>query len=256
MGPFSYIECLKVGEIGLTKADLTYNVDFDIQVKAPIFVFLVRDSAGRGNDILVDAGYEPPIAREPGFWARGGQTRMRAALKRAHVQPEKIKTVVLTHLHLDHASFVDLFKKARFFVQAAELSFAKDPLPTQRTFYVARSIAYLERADLELLDGDMELCDGVNLTCTPGHTPGSQVVSVDIGKKTFTICGDTVPMYHNWFPKDRRKGKPVDWPKIPPGVHTDLDSWFSSCSKIEKISGEIIPSHDPILKDGTRFPGI
>lgn len=252
MGQFSCIECLKVGEIELTKAELTYNVGFTERVKAPIFVFLIWSSANRSNPVLIDAGYNPPATKESGFWARGGPSRLRAALIRAHVQPDDIKTLVLTHLHIDHASFVPLFKAARIFLQSRELSFAQDPLPTQKAFYVAKTVRYLEKADIELVRGDKEIIDGLKLTSTPGHTPGSQIVSVDLGETTYTICGDTVPMYHNWYPKDRW-GTSVSLPRIPPGVHTDLGAWFNSVSKIEDISDVVIPSHDPALADGTKF---
>lgn len=247
------IQCLKVGEIALHKSDLTYNVDYDKRLLAPIFVCLIRDMISK-ELILVDAGFKPRRAsRSNDTMAKGGINRLKSALKAASVNPQDITSLILTHLHNDHASFVGLFKNARIYVQAAELSFARNPLPTQKLFFNHRVIEYVERSDTKLLNGDTKIFDGVIATLTPGHTPGSQVITVIIANKRYTICGDMVPMYHNWFPHLKKYGTPTNLPRIPPGIHTDLNAVFSSYKKIGAISDVLIPSHDPKLKDRTIF---
>lgn len=41
------------------------------------------------------------------------------------VAPENIKTVIMTHLHWDHAGNNGLFQNARFYVQQRELDYAR-----------------------------------------------------------------------------------------------------------------------------------
>ncbi|MDG6980974.1 MAG: N-acyl homoserine lactonase family protein [Nitrososphaerota archaeon] len=244
------IRCLKVGEIKLWKAELTYGVDFDVRVTAPIFVYLIRS----GRELtLVDAGFRPNRAARINNSARGTLQLLQSALRRLSVEPDDIRNLVLTHLHTDHSAFIGKFKRARLFVQSKEVEFARNPLPTQAPFYDSDILETLEKSDAELIDGDKKLSDGIRLIHTPGHTPGSQSVSVKLDKSEFVICGDTIPMYHNWYPSRRRFGTAVALPRIPPAIHSDLNEWFRSCQKLDDVSGTMIPSHDPLLEDGAAF---
>ena len=236
---------VKVAQIRLCKAELTYNVDFSTQLWAPVFVYVLRDSNSSEVD-LVDAGFEPDLSDSN---TRGGRARLTRALRRVNVDPEKVRNLILTHLHNDHSSFLKLFRKARIFLQSTELSYAHNPLPTQRLFYNDSILNYLEKADVELLRGDRRIDPGLRILHTPGHTPGSQTVLVDTRGGKYAVCGDTVPMFHNWFPSNARFGTKVEWPRIPPGGHTDLRAWFDSARRIEASGSMIIPSHDPRLKD-------
>jgi len=241
---------LKVAQIKLHKAELTYNVDFATQLWAPVFVYVLKESESK-EAVLVDAGFKTQLSDT---FVRGGRKQFEHALQRANVDPEDVRSIILTHLHNDHASFLMLFRKARVFLQESELSYAHNPLPIQRSFYNDSILKSLEKAHVELIRGDKRIEAGLRVLHTPGHTPGSQTVLVDTGGGLYAICGDTVPMFHNWFPSDARLGTKVDWPRIPPGGHTDLQAWFKSARKIEASGGSIIPSHDPRLKDGKSVP--
>jgi len=240
---------LRVGRIKLYKAELTYNVDFSVRLQAPVFVYALRN-----NDlthVLVDAGFQP---KHPNSDAQGGLTRFKRAIKMARIDQDQIDTVILTHLHNDHCSFLNLFKKATVFFQAAELSHSYDPLPTQRSFYNDTTLKLLEKADVQVLKGNKRVENGLRIIHTPGHTPGSQTVLADTAEGTYAICGDTIPMFHNWYPSNEKFGTPVDLPRIPPGVHTDLRAWFESVRRIESSAKFIVPSHDPKLHDRKALP--
>ena len=51
--------------------------------------------------------------------------------------------------------------------------------------------------NLDLLDGDAEITDGIRVIVTPGHSPGSQAVLVDTESGLFVIAGDTIAHYVN-----------------------------------------------------------
>jgi len=241
---------LKVAQIKLHKAELTYNVDFATQLWAPVFVYALKESESK-QVVLVDAGFETSLGAT---LVRGGRKQLEDALQRINVDPEDVTSVILTHLHNDHASFLMLFRKAHVFLQESELLYAHNPIPIQRSFYSDSILKSLEKADVELIRGDRRIEAGLRVLHTPGHTPGSQTVLVDTRMGLYAVCGDTVPMFHNWFPSDVRLGTKVDWPRIPPGGHTDLKAWFESARKIEMTRGSIIPSHDPRLKDLKPIP--
>ncbi|MFD7033769.1 MBL fold metallo-hydrolase [Streptomyces sp. NPDC059917] len=131
-----------------------------------------------GRWVLVDAGVGPadgPAAR----WAPV-PGRLPEALARARIAPADVDTVVLTHLHEDHAGWsVDatgepLFPAARYVVQRAEVA-ALDPADPVRRWAVDPLRA---AGQLHEVEGRHRLGDGLTLLPTPGHTPGHQSVLV------------------------------------------------------------------------------
>lgn len=243
---------IEVGKIKLCKASLTYNVDYDMQFWAPIFVYVLRKLEGNSKLVLVDAGFNP--IRGSTDPARGGLGMFKAALRRAKIDAEQVDTLILTHLHNDHASFFELFPNATVFVQAAELSFAASPLPTQAMFYDSKTLRNLENVSLEIVKGDKRLDEDLQLVLVPGHTPGSQAVLVSTRNGIHAIAGDTVPMYHNWFPNNPQYGKPCDLPRIPPGINTSVKDWFESAVALEERTNYVVPSHDPLLRNLKVIP--
>jgi N-acyl homoserine lactone hydrolase len=243
---------IRVGQIRVFKAGLTFGVDYDVRFWAPVFVFLVKETDSNSRSILVDAGFNP--SRRSVDPVRGGIRMFKAGLRNARVDIERVSTLVLTHLHNDHSSFVRLFPNAKVFVQDTELAFARNPLPTQAMYYDARVLDCLESANLQKVRGDKRIDDGLRLIQTPGHTPGSQSVLVDTQEGVYAITGDTVPMYHNWFPRDPEYGTPCSMSRIPPGINTSVEDWFESAGKIAKVTNLIVPSHDPLVRNLKVIP--
>lgn len=244
---------VKVAEIETFKAVQTYNVDFDRSLWVPVFMYNIE---GLSEGIVVDAGLSNPgpDGLVAGAKVKGGTDLMVNEMKGLGIEPARVKTLILTHLHIDHSTNFSLFPNARIFVQRREMEYAFDPLPTQKGVYVQDSLRRLEAENVELIDGDKEIIRGVRVISVPGHTPGAQAVCVDTPAGTVAICGDSVPMYHNWFPSDERYGSPVDLPRIPPGIHTDVEQCFESMNKIDREADIIVPSHDPAVAGGRPIP--
>ncbi len=151
-----------------------------------------------------------------------------AALSRLNLNPEEITTVILTHLHFDHAGGatklddsgkpVPRFPNARYVVQEMEWHDATHPNRRTRGSYRADDFLPLEAAGkLELVDGDTELMPGVKLLRTGGHTRGHQIVLVESEARTCVYWADLVPtcshvnipyiMGYDLFPLDTMKQK-------------------------------------------------
>jgi glyoxylase-like metal-dependent hydrolase (beta-lactamase superfamily II) len=154
-----------------------------------------------------------------------------AALAAIGVKPEAIDTVILTHLHWDHASNNGLFPKAKFYVQKLEYEQIGDPGVTDIPGFI---LTLVRRTQYELLDGDMEVCEGISVALTPGHTRGHQCVLVDTAAGNYIIGGDLVTLLENWNHD----------PKIPNGGYYDLDVITESMKKMAGISGTMLPGHD------------
>lgn len=157
----------------------------------PVFMFLIEGKDG--EQIIVDTGFNPetttgkfifnPVPRKP-------EEEVPAVLKRNGVDPDKIKTVIISHLHHDHTGNMKLFKNARFIVQETELLETTYPVGTQ-----AIGVAHADWVDLvprfRLVNGDFHLQDGIDLILAPGHTPGHQAIMVNTSKGKAILLGDS-----------------------------------------------------------------
>jgi glyoxylase-like metal-dependent hydrolase (beta-lactamase superfamily II) len=123
-----------------------------------------------------------------------------AALRAAGHDPAEVTDVVLTHLHFDHgggatrADGSPVFERARYHVQRRQFEWASEPSPKDRASYRPDDFEPLQREDrLVLLDGRVELDDGIEVLPLDGHSPGMQLVKVNDGSTTLLYGADLVP---------------------------------------------------------------
>lgn len=160
-------------------------------------VWLLRSN---GETILVDTG--PPLdeGRRRGLY---GIRTVDDALRAQGASVSQIDTVILTHLHWDHASSADRFSDAHFYVQRAEVDFflgqAHDHPVTARFFSHREMLARLLATDrVHIVDGELQLREGIRLMRVGGHTPGTQIVVVDRPQGRAVIASDAVPLNRNY----------------------------------------------------------
>ena len=133
------------------------------------------------------------------------------ALAEVGVTPSAVDRVVLTHLHMDHAggttvrtddAYEPAFPNARYIVQRQEWEDALGAdRQTVRGYNASSDLMPLERAGvLELVEGGAEVCHGVHVFLTPGHTRSHQSVLVGSGGETVCFVGDLVPTRHHVHP--------------------------------------------------------
>ena len=176
----------------------------------PIPAFLL-EHPGVGP-ILIDAGLHPSCAKDvAGNMGRAGkllyQVRMdhdqalRVQLPEREIQTRDIKVVVLTHLHIDHASAVSEFPDSTFVVDGHEWESAAKG-GTLRGYHPRqfdhafdwRTLDY--RADpVESFAGFAASIDlfgdgSVRVVSTRGHTLGHQSVIVRTNERELLILGD------------------------------------------------------------------
>ncbi len=135
--------------------------------------------------------------------------RMISALSANEVDPDQVDIVVNTHLHSDHCSNNDLF---RYAIQMAHEM--EKP-----------------RGKIVSVGADQDLCPGISLVHTPGHTPGSLSVFVEAERK-YAIVGDAIPTFENV----RR------W--VAPGIVSDGEAALKSMKKIIAFADIVVPGHD------------
>jgi len=261
------LRALYAGKIRIPKTAATPGLDPDIVYDAPYLAFLLL-SANR--IVLVDTGISEKFIIDGkawgGFPAEGGQDYLLRSLAGAGVNPAEVDTVIFTHLHNDHAGNTMLFENARLIFQKDEWKTLLDPLPVMqlRKDYDPAVVEHLRNMNCTLVDGDLELDDGIMLLKTPGHTPGSQSVMVHTDQGLRILVGDHWPQCFNAFSQmtefvdlngDTRVITPapaVYGRFIPPSVVYDYYDWYDSCHKIMALMGTggpecIVAGHEPLL---------
>jgi glyoxylase-like metal-dependent hydrolase (beta-lactamase superfamily II) len=149
------------------------------------------------NTVLIDVGIGDHKLEIPIGSAVGGKFMESLAL--AGGSPEKVDTLVFTHMHADHVGWASVgsdgdyklrFPKARHVMHRDEWKFweGKD----EHTGMPLESLEKPLRDSVKLLGGDEEIVPGVNLVHTPGHTPGHSSVVVTSGNERVYILGDVV----------------------------------------------------------------
>jgi glyoxylase-like metal-dependent hydrolase (beta-lactamase superfamily II) len=195
---------------GLKAFGLTGSDDTEV----PVPVFLVEHpSAGR---LLIDTGFHPSVAVDPKqnlgrLNARALKPEMKAndaasfQLRARDIEPSAVKTVVMTHLHSDHASAMSEFPGATFVFSAAEWEAAVNTPRPAFAGYVQRQFDHaFDYRTIEFEDGDDAITsfatfgrsadlfgDGsVRLVYTPGHTLGHVSVILRLKDREALLTGD------------------------------------------------------------------
>ncbi|MBI2321921.1 MAG: N-acyl homoserine lactonase family protein [Chloroflexi bacterium] len=219
----------------------------------PVFVWYVE---GQGRKVLVDLGM-PDGRMVQARWGvpgeGGGPDALTVALAGIGVSPADIDTVLLTHLHFDHAWNIDLFPRAQVVVQREEIIHAIKPDPLQRGYFGrevnAQLISRRQPDELLIVEGDWQAAPGLALLLCPGHTPGIQGVLVETARGVVALASDVGEMYGNWFPADPRA---TDQPRralrdtlLPPGIHSEAPRvCVASMARLKERSSIVVPAHD------------
>lgn len=151
--------------------------------------------------------------------------------------PGDIDYVVFSHLHYDHAGNAKLFQDtgAKLVCSAAEKDFA---LGFDGVFKGGHLKSDYEGLQLDTLTGDTQFLPGVTFLQTPGHTPGSMSMQVDLPDSgTMIFTGDAIFLGDSYGP-----------PTVPPVTVDDLDAFYASVEKIrsiaEKTDATVVFGHD------------
>ncbi|MEW6457385.1 MAG: MBL fold metallo-hydrolase [Acidobacteriota bacterium] len=154
--------------------------------------------------ILIETGIgEKYDSKFEEIYGLNPQINLIKSLKVIDIEPEDINFVINTHLHFDHCGgntkkfnnkIVPTFRNAKYLIQKAEWENALNPDDRSKASYLNENILPLEEhKNLELVDGDVEIVEGVYLKAIPGHTRGHQCVLIDTGSERIFFTGDLIP---------------------------------------------------------------
>ncbi len=126
------------------------------------------------------------------------------SLEKLGYKAEDIDFVINTHLHFDHCGGntyknekgedVPTFPRAKYLIQKGEWEYALHPSERDKPSYLEKNFLPLEKHGLlQLVAGDKEILEGIELIVVPGHTSRHQCVKVSSEGKIFFFLGDLVP---------------------------------------------------------------
>lgn len=244
----------------------------------PVLMFLIEGKDG--EQIIVDGSYTyAPFTMKP---RRTPELEVPTVLKNNGVDPDSIKTVIITHLHHDHTGYLSLFKNANFYVQEKELLEAYNPMGPVAPGYEPKDWMDLVPR-FQLINGDFDLRDGIKLIHVPGHTAGLQAISVNTTKGRAIMFSDSCYLYAGLakrFPMQffDLMGKVSKTAKEPvnlqdPEVSRTIEKIFNgryggyfgpniinpgenmrNMHKLNLMADIVVPGHDPMLVDMKVIP--
>ncbi|MBT4529674.1 MAG: MBL fold metallo-hydrolase [Phycisphaerae bacterium] len=151
-------------------------------------VLLERD----GRHVLIETGYGSEWSEKEVDMFGMNSVTILDALKENNVDPDSIDSVVLSHLHFDHAAGITLLPNAKVIVQKQEWEDANANRSTMSKTYLPRVLDSI-RERVDLVDGDSTVLDDIQLTVRKGHTWGLQSIEFQDEQGTVCFCSDVMP---------------------------------------------------------------
>jgi len=224
---------------------------FDDHPAAPhgmdYFVWVLKQG---DSTILVDTGYDAseaerrdrPILRDPA-----------EAIGALGVSAEAVETVIITHLHYDHAGGLDRYPAAQFHLQASEMEYATGPCmchpALQMPFtadHVCEMVQHVYSGRVAFHTGSAAVAPGVRVHRTGGHSRGLQVVEVETAEGPLCLASDASHYYENF-----QAGKLFP-------IVVDAEDTLEGYRTIRRLAGgddtRVIPGHDPLVTE--QFPEV
>jgi N-acyl homoserine lactone hydrolase len=224
----------------------------------PVPAYLVRHPS-LGN-ILIDTGLHPSVARDPrdnlgrfsGRHYRVEEGRdILSLLRDRGLAHSDIAFVVLTHLHEDHASAIEVFPEAQFVLSATEWEEATSgSFPLLRGYHPSH---YDFAFEYYTVDFDADFIESygpfgrsfdlfgdgsVRLAYTPGHSAGHVSVILRLPRRDFVVIGDAA---YDWKQFEGR---------AEPTMMADEHNWRRSLRELQAYRRTypyalMVPGHDP-----------
>ncbi|WP_416771891.1 N-acyl homoserine lactonase family protein [Pseudomonas sp. RHF3.3-3] len=218
--------------------------DPDAPMPLDYYFWVIRNDR---HVVVVDTCFQPATADRRN---REMYRLPQESLQRLGIDPAEVETLILTHLHWDHAGNLGLFPKATIHLQEEELRFCTGPKMSHRAISktyevddVMSAIPPLFEGRLRLHHGTAEIVPGVTIHAVGGHTPGSQVVRVPTRRGWVVLASDSA---HLWANIRLRSPFPI---------LDDMAQTLEAFATIDSlVDGEdhVIPGHDPQVAQ--RFP--
>ena len=210
------------------------------------YVWLARNDT---HTFVIDTGFNEAAARRR---KRQFLLSPKEGLRKLGVDANQVRDVIVTHLHYDHIGNFDLFPKARFHLQDAEMMYATGRYMATPYFShayeageVAEMVCNVYAGRVVFYDGDAELAPGISLHLVGGHTMGLQTVRLWTRVGWLVLASDA-----SHYADNMNKGIPFP---IVHDIGEMIDGWKTMHELVDDPQ-HIIPGHDPAVMRQYRAP--
>ncbi|MCU1332264.1 MAG: beta-lactamase domain protein [Candidatus Angelobacter sp.] len=235
---------------------LIAGADTQRKLSIAMTVWLIR---GNGRNILVDSGfYRPQFFKQfkvAGFIKASEAVSQPGIMPAGQpaLTPEDITDVVITHMHWDHADGMDLFPRARIWLQKDEYSYyTGEAWQSQRTHGgidrddVLAAVKLNLAGRVSLVNGDaQEILPGITCYIGGKHTFQSQYVGVKTKAGTVILASDNMYLYENLEKH------------VPIAQTLDAASNLRAQDRMKQLATSlrlVVPGHDPAVFE--KFPKV
>jgi glyoxylase-like metal-dependent hydrolase (beta-lactamase superfamily II) len=192
-----------------------------------------------GKTILVDAGFTD-TDQKVSF------VRPDKVLAEINVRPEDITDIIITHPHWDHIGGIDLFPKAKFWMQEEDYNYfvgaAWQKEGNNAGFKKIDVLKIIQKNiddRLILVKGEgKEIIPGIKIFTGSKHTYQSQYPLVNTSTGKVIIASDNCKYYYNLINE------------LPSPYTFDLKAYLNNIKKMKTMVSKvdyIIPGHDPLV---------
>lgn len=204
--------------------------------------FFVWAIVGEDRTFVVDTGFDRAMAKKR---QRELHRTPAEGLKLIGIEADKVRDVIVTHMHYDHAGSLDDFPNARYHLQDREMVYCTGRSMCHATTrfpfeaeHVATMVHRIFEGRVEFHDGDDEVAPGVTLHRIGGHSPGLQAVRVRTRRGWVVLASDATHFYANM---ETNRPYPVV-------VNVaEMIEGFQTIKKLGSSINHIIPGHDPLV---------
>jgi glyoxylase-like metal-dependent hydrolase (beta-lactamase superfamily II) len=235
---------------GITEApgpEMFFLDDWNKKYRLYTYVFVVKSSK---NTMLIDTGcgdiskinkmLKEKFKGKISFEIPQDET-IQSIIEKAKLDPGKVDHVIVTHLHHDHASNINLFPNAKVVLSKKGLI---EYIKKERPYYYndilfppepIKYIAALPAEKLILVEDEMEILPGIRCFWVGGHTPCCMAVEVNTKKGNVVVTSDVAFLERNVTEN------------LPIGLFYNLWECYEAYKKINNRADFIFTSHDPDL---------
>lgn len=226
---------------------LVAGAEKDRKLDLQMMIWLLKGSNGR--KVLVDAGcYRETVLKGKPMT---NVIKPSETLAKLGLSASDITDVIITHMHWDHADGMDLFPKAKIWIQKDEYAYytgaawqADGKHGGIEPEDVLAIVKLNTQNQVNLVDGDdREIIEGIKVYTGGRHTFASQYVGVRTAGGTVVIASDNMYLYENL-----EKRAPI-------AQTFDADSNLRAQDRMRQIASRpdfVVPGHDPAVF--VKFP--
>lgn len=179
-----------------------YPVDEKNNIELPTHPILIQF---KDHNILVDSGLGDGKLTDRQMRNLGvsSQSSLEKNLEELGLSAGDIDTVLMTHLHGDHAAgltlkqgeeYVTAFPNAKIYVSAVEWNEMQNPNIRSRNTYWKENWEPIQ-GQVETFEDELTLFDAITMIHTGGHSNGHAVIKLQSGGETILHMGDIMPTH-------------------------------------------------------------